>query len=251
MHPQNIMGYSPSLWVLAVTMLLCGILQYSLLKRINANPWRLFIYYLLIVSFGLIGGKLMSLSTRDWQLYDPLIREVGSGWRYAGVLSAFVLTMPLLQRWIVPNVSLGRLADIIALTMALGVALFRTHCFLLGCCSGHQWEHGYAYARGSAIWWHQYNDGLIAASATQSLPVIPLQLLFMAVSLATFGILLRLHRRGMQPGHIALWFLVIHETGKAGLELLRPFEINLFSVSVIAATGAACMLLQLRGGSRC
>jgi len=245
MHPEDIWGYSPSLWVLAVTLLLCGILQLSLLKELTVNRWRLCLYYLLIVVFGLIGGKLMSLSTRDWQLYEPLLREGGSGWRYAGVLAAFILTMPFLQRWILPTVSLGRLADIMALTVALGVALFRAHCFMLGCCTGHQWEHGLAYARGSTIWWIQYSEGLIDYNAAQSLPVIPLHLLFMVVSLATFGILLRLHRKGLPAGHLALWFLLIHESGKAGLELLRPFQVNLFSVSVIAAIGAGGVLLYL------
>jgi len=245
MYPQDILGYSPSLWVLVVTLILCGPLQYSLLKKITAPPWRLGAYYILLISAGIVGGKLMSLSTRDWQLYEPLIREVNSGWRYAGVLAAFILTMPLIQRWILPGVSLGRLADIMALSVALGVAVFRAHCFLLGCCTGHQWEHGLAYARGSNVWWNQYNAGLIDYSAAQSLPVIPLHLLFMAASLTTFGILLRLYRKGLPAGHLTLWFLLIHEGTKAGLELLRPFQINLFSVSAIAAIGAAIMLCYL------
>lgn len=245
MHPQDIMGYSPSLWVLAVTCLLCGLLQHSLLKEVVASQWRIIVLYTLLICAGLIGGKIVSLSTRDWQLYDPLIRELGSGWRYAGVLAAFIISLPILQRLILPKVHIGQLADMLALTTALGIGLFRAHCYMLGCCTGHLWEHGLSYARGSAVWWHHYRADLIAVSAPQSLPVIPLHLLFACASLATFIILLCLRKRGLPAGHLALWFLVIHESSKVALELLRSFQPVLFTISLVIAFCAGLSLLYL------
>jgi len=241
MHPNDILGLSPSLWVLMVTALLCGLFQYSLLKEIA--QWRLTLFFIVLVCFGIVGGKVVSLSTRDWQLYDPLIREIGSGWRYAGVLAAFVLTLPWLQRLIVPTVPMGQLADILALTTALGVGLFRAHCFMLGCCTGHLWEYGLSYARGSTVWWHHYSDGLIAYDAPQSLPVIPLHLLFMVASFTVLAILLR--KRDLPHGHLALWFLLLHEGAKAGLELLRPFQMPLFGISITVSVLAGLALWHI------
>ena len=113
------------------------------------------------------------------------------------------------------------MADVLCSVIPLGHACGRIGCFFFGCCYGKLSDSALAvrFPRFSPAWHEQLRDGLISASARQSLPVLPTQLFEAAALLALFAVLMLLflrHRR-----HVAAAYLVGYAAIRFGLEFLR------------------------------
>ena len=216
------------------------------LRRDGVRAWRAVWLLLSIAVIALLGAKLFSLHTRGWELYQPLSVELRSGLRYPGALIAMALFSPLLKHWFLPELSIRRFLDVLALTVCFCFALVRISCMLNGCCTGVQCDAFYclSYAPGSQPWYAQWDQGLLPSAAHPSHPVLPLHLLFLAASLLTGLFLLWFDGRRSYDGQLAVLYLFLHDGAKGLLESFRdPYvaELQITSLS-ISAVGLILLL---------
>ncbi len=143
------------------------------------------------------------------------------GFHIGGGIIALAVCMPWVTRRY--GLPLGRFADGITPTIGLGVALARLGCLLQGCCFGAQCaaDRGMHAPPGSPAFEFHLQQGWIGATATQSLPVYPLQLYFIAAALSVMAVSWWLAPRKRWDGQVALVGLLLFSASTAGLELLR------------------------------
>jgi phosphatidylglycerol:prolipoprotein diacylglycerol transferase len=177
---------------------------------------------LMLAAAGLLGAKLYSL-LEDGSATWPRLGGLTQGYRYPGALiglaAAAMLFRPLLCR----GVSLATLGDALMPAVGVGAALLRLGCFAYGCCFGAPSQMPWAvrFPAHSPAWFAQLNAGWIAPNAPASLPVHPLQLYFMLLSLTGVACALWLGPRKAYAGQVILAFLSVDQFGKFGLEYLR------------------------------
>ncbi len=127
---------------------------------------------------------------------------------------AAVLAVVALRRWL--GLSWAVL-DALALPLCGALVVQCLGCLLTGCCFGEPtagaW--GLTYAAGTPPWWAQVQAGLLPATAAQSLPTVPTQLLALLLCAAVGGVLLATRRR---PWPVGSWLLL-----QTGLLLLGRF----------------------------
>jgi phosphatidylglycerol:prolipoprotein diacylglycerol transferase len=178
----------------------------------------------------------------------------------------------------VAKLSFRALLDIFALPTIAAIAIQRIGCFLAGCCwgdvavhdgwldviartgLGHQlqtlpWATGdwvvtaVQFPAGSLAWQQHLAVGLITADALVSLPVHPTQLYESALLLLVIPLLLRLGRREMPAGSLAMTAFIAYAVVRFGIEFLRADNVlflgNLTLPQVTSAVlfGAASLLL--------
>ena len=246
MNPSGLFGLD-ALRALLTPVALFGILFFILyLRNEGVRAARATLLLLGVAVLALLGAKLFSLHVRGWELYDPLYAELRGGWRYPGALIAMALLGPVLQRLLLPGLSLGRFLDVLAITVCFCFALIRISCLMNGCCTGAQCDAFYclSYEPGSAVWYHHVKQGLLPTAAHPSHPVLPLHLLFMAASFLVGLFLLWFDGRRQYDGQVALLYLFLHDGAKGLLESFRdPYLVELQMTSLsVSALGLAGLL---------
>jgi phosphatidylglycerol:prolipoprotein diacylglycerol transferase len=165
---------------------------------------------------GLVGAKV-SLIFVDlrWYLAEPA--RILSTLRSAGVLmggvAAGILTFVLYARR--HGLPLFRLGDAIAAPLALAQAVGRLGCFSAGCCFGVD-------APGSwcAVTFHSV-EAAARTGVKVGVPLVPVQLFQAGADLAVAGVLTWLWRRGLRPGLVFAWYLVLYGLDRFVLEFWR------------------------------
>lgn len=235
MHPNGLFGLD-ALRALLAPIALFGITFFVFyVRHEGVKAWRAVLLLLLIAVVALFGAKLFSLHTRGWEVYEPLTSELRGGLRYPGAVLAMVLLGPLLKLWILPDLSVRRFLDVLAITVCFSFALVRISCLMSGCCTGPECDAWYclSYEPGSQAWYWQLKAGLLASPAHPSHPVLPLHLLFMAASFFVGLFLMWYDGRRSFDGQIALLYLALHDGAKALLESFRnPYVAELQATSV-------------------
>ncbi len=250
MYPQGLFGIE-ALQLLILPIAIFGMLFFILyLRQDGIHAGRAVGLLLLLAIAGFLGAKLFSLYVRGWELYQPLFQELRGGLRYPGALLAMVLLGPLLKRWLLPELPLGRFLDVLAITVCFAFALIRFSCWMNGCCTGPPCS-GFlclSYAPGSQVWYAHLQHGLIESSIHRSLPVLPLHFLFMAASFGVGIFLMWFDRRRSFDGQLALLYLVLHDGAKGLLESFRdPYVVQLQLTSLLtAAAGLVALLVIMR-----
>lgn len=237
MYPEGLFGLDALRLMLVPVGVICTAFLVLYLRREGIPTGRLILLQVLVGMVALAGAKVFSLWVRDWQLYEPLSGELRGGWRYPGALIAFLLLVPLIQRWVVPQLSLRRYMDVLAINVCIGFGLVRLSCFMSGCCVGGACDAWYclAYEPGSQVWYLQLQQGLLSDASHPSHPVLPLHFLFMAASFLVGAILLWFDPRRSYDGQVALLFLFLHDGAKAALETFRvPYveQLQITSLSI-------------------
>jgi phosphatidylglycerol---prolipoprotein diacylglyceryl transferase len=201
---------------------LAGEVVWRLGRSEGVTAGRLFVLQVACFVPALVGAKLFSLFERGWESVG-LTAELAGGWRFPGGILGLVVGVPLLQRTILPAISLARYADLLSVGIAFAGALMRVGCFLNGCCTGPVCSNWFclSYPAGSETWQRHIDAGLVGSWAEQSLAAVPLHFLLMAASLAVGLLLLRIDRYRTYDGQVFLSFLMLHEGAKFGLEFLR------------------------------
>ena len=89
------------------------------------------------------------------------------------------------------------MADLFCSVIPLGHAFGRIGCFFYGCCYGRRSSSPLAvrFPSHSPAWYEQVDAGVLPASATESLPVLPTQLFEAAALALLFAALMWLYRR--------------------------------------------------------
>jgi len=142
---------------------------------------------------------------------------------YGGFIAASVFTVIYIK---IKKTNLFELSDVILTILPLGHAFGRIGCFMHGCCYGKitQSKIGVCFPKFSPAWWEQSssNPPLIPETATQSLPVIPTQLIESAANLTLFIILFILFRKKYQNlGFMTGMYLISYAIIRFMIEFLR------------------------------
>ncbi|MDA3927082.1 MAG: prolipoprotein diacylglyceryl transferase [Kiritimatiellae bacterium] len=142
---------------------------------------------------------------------------------YGGFILASIFTLIYIK---IKKINLFELSDVILTVLPLGHAFGRIGCFMHGCCYGKitQSKTGVCFPKFSPAWWEQSssNPPLIPESATQSLPVIPTQLIESAATLTLFIVLFILFpKKYKKLGFITGVYLIAYAIIRFMIEFLR------------------------------
>ncbi|MGD9496730.1 MAG: prolipoprotein diacylglyceryl transferase [Armatimonadota bacterium] len=203
---------------------------------------------LAILVGAIIGSRLMSVLL-EWDAYVARPGAVLRVWEgglsfHGGLLGGTIAGSLMLWRL---GLSIPRMADLVAPSIALGYAITRIGCFLNGCC--------YGVPTDSAVGVHFHFAG------EADIARHPTQLYSAALSLLIFAILLAVRRRLHRPGHLALLYLVLYSAARFLVEHFRrgasavvmhalaPLTYAQVASIVIALVAAGVILLDRRRAS--
>jgi len=167
----------------------------------------------------LVGAKALYIleSVAQWSSRADFSQQV----RLPGGVIAVLLLSPWFPRS--ARASRWQMADSIAPALGLLVLGTRIGCFLQGCCYGNVSTLPWAlpFPRGSEVHDWQVQNGIVNASAMQSIPVQPLQLYFAIAGALLFLVLVEYQERKRYDGEVALLFAASYLWSTWLLELLR------------------------------
>jgi len=211
-------------------------------KKEGEEPQKIFdlIFYLMVAA--IVGARLLFviLNYREY-IHNPLqalkIWEGGLVY-YGGLLAALGVGVWLIRRY---NLSLGKTADILAPSVALGQAIGRIGCFMAGCCYGKPTH---------VAWAVTFTDAFCLAPT--GIPLHPTQLYASAMALIIFGLLLLIRRRRTFLGQVFLSYVVLYAIGRFILEFFRGDKRGfvhiwgwLLSTSQVISLGAFIVAIAL------
>ncbi len=156
--------------------------------------------------------------------YDILKIWQGGLVFYGGFIGAFIGGLLFLK---IRKLVFTRTGDIIAPSLAIGIAIGRIGCFLNGCCYGRiSRSYGIAFPgrEFSPPYADQLKQGLIESGASHSLPVIPTQLYSTLDNLVIFGILMVLSRRKPFEGFLIWLFFALYGIHRFIIDFFRYYE---------------------------
>ena len=206
MYPL-LFGVWPSylaMWAVAAVIGLGGALLVA--RRHDFPVGRTFIAIGCALLSAVLGSKLLYLA-ESWvypnEDYVPIaIRNAAHGFRIpGGVLLVAMTTVPVCR---LLALDWRRFGDAMVPLFPLGLVCVRVGCFLNGCCFGMPTGSalGVTFPRGTWVHFFQRQNGWIAKTADQSLPVHPLQLYFAFAALAILIALLLVGRKNREK---SLW----------------------------------------------
>lgn len=163
----------------------------------------------LAVLVALLGAKLT-----DWLIHpgnEPARLVAGGGIFLGGFLLAFIAAVIYTQ---LAKISLSRLADSFAPSLALGVSIVRLGCLGASC----------DYGKPTALPWAVVFRNPAAAQLSGvplGVPLHPAQVYESALGLLILGVLVLLERKPREPGLMILVFVSLYSAGRFLLEFLR------------------------------
>jgi len=118
------------------------------------------------------------------------------------------------------------MADAVAPSLAIGIALGRVGCFFNGCCYGETSDLPWAisFPARSLPWGHQVFHGLIPASAAHSLPVHPTQVYAALDGVILLGLLSAFYPFRRRDGEVMALLMVSYPVSRFAIETLRDDE---------------------------
>ncbi len=164
---------------------------------------------------------------------------------YGGLIGAIVVIAFFSK---VKKISLVRILDLCAVGLPLGHAFGRVGCFLNGCCFGRVCDSviSVKYPANSPAWWQQVGNGLIGRGATETLPILPSQLIEATANIILFAALFAYARKKPAEGRVAGAYLIAYAVIRFFTETLRndprmmvgPLTISQFLSLCAVAFGA-------------
>jgi phosphatidylglycerol:prolipoprotein diacylglycerol transferase len=141
---------------------------------------------------------------------------------------------------------LGPYLDVVAPSLALGIALGRLGCFLNGCCYGDRCGNlpwGVRFPRYSPAWLEQADAGLIARDAAWSLPVHPTQLYSVLDGLILLLLLSAYYPLRRRDGEVMALLMVTYPITRFLVEYLRNDESVFFAGMTISQNISVLLFL--------
>ena len=186
-----------------------------------------------------------------------VLRVDQGGLMFYGGLIAAALVLVIYTR--VYRQRLFQVTDLVLAVVPLGHALGRLGCFLQGCCYGKITDAciGVRFPKESPAWWEQVSavPPLITRTATESLPVIPTQLIEASANALLFALLFKLYpKRHTQLGFITGCYLIGYAILRFVIEFLRgdprlavgPFSIGQLISLGLLGLGIFCLCYAAR-----
>lgn len=185
---------------------------------------------------GMVGARVFYLiSDMDWTGESKSFLNVvkvffqfrqGGLIFYGGLLLAIAVGIVYL---VAKNLSVWKFADIVAPSVAIGIAFARIGCFLNGCCWGKRCPENFPFAlifpKGSLA--ASYGEGGVPLYPTQIISCVNATLLFVVFSI--------IYRRKRFDGQVFWLFVAAYAATRFSIEFLRgdnqPVFLNVFTVS--------------------
>jgi phosphatidylglycerol:prolipoprotein diacylglycerol transferase len=201
-------------------------------RREKLDPELLYDLALWVFIGGLVGARIFYV-IQYWGDRIHTLADIFRIWEGGIVLYGSIMggTAAFFTYWLIRPFPLRPLLDVVAPSLALGIALGRLGCFLNGCCYGDLCNLPVcvAFPKNSPPWKAQEVLGLIGKDAPWSLPVHPTQL-YSAID----GFLLLLLLSAYYPlrrrdGEVMALLMVTYPITRFLIEYLRNDEGAIFA----------------------
>jgi phosphatidylglycerol:prolipoprotein diacylglycerol transferase len=217
----------------AIALAVCYTVGPWIARRMEGlAPWRFIVTLLALGVAAAVGGRahfVLANSAIFSGRWTAALAPAGGSFHAGGAILFMVLAVFPIARLL--RVSTPKLADALAPTIALGVAISRVNCWIRGCCFGDVCHVGWCITlpKGSFAHRWQVAHRLIAPDAAHTLPLHPLQLYFVAAGVLVLAAALWTYRRKRFDGEVALVALLVFGVTSFALEFLRaPFTDRLY-----------------------
>lgn len=140
---------------------------------------------------------------------------------------------------------LGAVLDVVAPSLALGIALGRVGCFLNGCCYGDVCQTlpwAVTFPQNSAPWLDHVRHALIPANAPRSLPVHPTQLYSAIDGFVLLLLLQAYYPLRRRDGEVMALLMVTYPITRFLIEFLRNDEAVFFAGMTISQNISVVLL---------
>jgi phosphatidylglycerol---prolipoprotein diacylglyceryl transferase len=223
--PVTVYSYG---FMLALAFILGTALAQAKARTRGIDPNKILDLVFSILVSSIIGARALFVAI-NWQYYKANLFDIFKVWEgglvfYGGFLLALCVAFWFMRKNRLPA---WKIADIMAPSVALGIALGRIGCFLNGCCYGsvsERWGVCFPGSENPPVFAQQVADGLISSSAVCSLPVLPAQLYSALHGLVIFAALLALEKYKWFEG-FQFWMLVLlYSAGRFFIEGIRYYE---------------------------
>lgn len=205
---------------------------------------------------GILGGRAAYVLS-EWSYYaaDPkrMLFFWEGGLIYYGGFVGAVAAIVIFAR--TRQASPLQVLDLAMVPLPLAHAIGRLGCLMNGCCFGDLCRHWPAiqFPAHSLPWYRQVELHLIDRTATQALPIHPVQLYEAGANALIYLFLLFLFRRRASAGTVTAMYLILYPISRFLLEFLRGTERQLWGgvpVAQVLSLGlcglGVCLLLILR-----
>jgi phosphatidylglycerol:prolipoprotein diacylglycerol transferase len=210
-------------------------------RREGLDPETVYDFAFWVFLGGLVGARLFYV-IQYWgtQIRHPI--EFFFFWKGGIVLYGSIMggTAAFFLYWWFRRFPLRPMLDVIAPSLALGIALGRLGCFLNGCCYGDRCDLPWAVSfpgprvgvpgapdlslHGSPPWVDQVRSGLIGPEQRWSLPVHPTQLYSTIDGLILLLLLSAYHPLRRRDGEVMALLMVTYPITRFLIERLRNDE---------------------------
>lgn len=196
-------------------------------KREKLDPELLYDLALWIFVGGLVGARLFYV-VQYWGDRVRTFADIFRIWEGGIVLYGSIMggTAAFFLYRVVRPFPLRPLLDVVAPSLALGIALGRVGCFLNGCCYGDRCDLplGVSFPRDSPPWKAQEWVGLIGQEANWSLPVHPTQIYSAIDALVLLFLVSAYYPLRRRDGEVMALLMVTYPITRFFIEYLRNDE---------------------------
>jgi phosphatidylglycerol:prolipoprotein diacylglycerol transferase len=226
-------------------------------EKVVLWSWQNGVLLVLTLVFALIGTRALHLYVHRADYSWKFITGFQGGFVLYGGLIAGILTASLYVK--MRGERLGRIGDLAAPGLMIGIAFGRIGCFLNGCCYGKVTQSfvGVAFPKGSPAYIEQLKTQDFGSEMTHSAPVLPTQLFETAAALGFFFLLSWYDRhKKKNEGETAFLAGMLYSTWRFIVEFLRDDPrgdlilgmtySQFVSLFVLAACGAAFYVVRRR-----
>jgi phosphatidylglycerol---prolipoprotein diacylglyceryl transferase len=250
MGPVTVYSYG---FMLALAFILGTVLAQNRARRYKIDAQRIMDLTFAILVSSIIGARALFVAI-NWQYYLASPFDVFKIWEgglvfYGGFILAFFVALWFMRKNGLP---VWKITDIMAPSVALGIALGRLGCFLNGCCYGalsDRWGVSFPGADNPPVFAQQVADGLISSSAVCSLPVLPAQLYSALHGFIIFAALLVLEKYKRFDGFLFWVMVFLYSVGRFFIESIRYYEqvymIGPLTVSQVISLGLVIISISV------
>jgi phosphatidylglycerol:prolipoprotein diacylglycerol transferase len=221
-------------------------------RREKIDPEVIYDLSLWIFLGGLVGARLFYV-WQYWGRHVKTLWDIFKIWEGGIVFYGSVMggVVAFLAYWWRRRFPLCATLDVLAPSLAIGIAIGRLGCFLNGCCYGDACDYPWAVRfpgprgsedGGSPPWRDQWKQGLIPPTAEWSLPVHPTQLYSAFDGLVLLVLLSAYYPLRRRDGGVMALLMVTYPITRFLIERLRNDE-GVFFAGMTISQNVSLLLL--------